>query len=148
MWPKQFSSSHIPKLHGRRSCCARTWLSVDSENVALDLVAQLSLQVAQLLLENSQRWHDDGLRSQRATWLHVIKEPVQEDCLSELLKFWHMLHFEQTIYNSKQRSTCCTKIIFWQKKNLSPLTSDFAVYNNHKLTTCLQTIVCISSQPT
>lgn len=53
----------------RRRC------SVDGEHVALDLVAQLSLQVAQLLLEDRQRRHDDGLRSQRAARLHVIIEP-------------------------------------------------------------------------
>lgn len=52
--------------------------SVDGEHVALDLVAQLSLQVAQLLLQDSQRRHDDGLRPQRAARLHVVEEPEGE----------------------------------------------------------------------
>lgn len=49
-------------------------LSVDGEHVALDLVAQLSLQVTKLLLQDGQRRHDDGLWSQGTTGLHVIIE--------------------------------------------------------------------------
>lgn len=49
--------------------------SVDGEDVTLDLVAQLRLQVAQFLLEDGQRRHDDGFRSQRAAGLHVVVKP-------------------------------------------------------------------------
>lgn len=38
-----------------RSCSVRERPSVDGEHIALDLVAQLSLQVTELLLEDSQR---------------------------------------------------------------------------------------------
>lgn len=50
--------------------------SVDGEHVALDLVAQLSLQVTQLFLEDGQCRHDDVLWPQGAARFHVIKEPV------------------------------------------------------------------------
>ena len=40
--------------------------SVDGEDVTLDLVAQLGLEVTQLLLEHCQCRHDDGLWSQGA----------------------------------------------------------------------------------
>ena len=49
---------------------------VDGKHVTLDLVAQLRLQVAQLLLQHGQRRHDDGLRPQRAARLHVVVEPA------------------------------------------------------------------------
>lgn len=52
--------------------------SVDGEDVALDLMAQLGLQVAQLLLQDGQCRHDDGLRPQGPTGLHVVKEPARE----------------------------------------------------------------------
>jgi len=52
------------------------WASVDGEHVALDLVAQLRLKVAELLLEDGQRRHHDGLGPQRAARLHVVEEPA------------------------------------------------------------------------
>lgn len=73
-----------------RASCVRRRPSVNGEDVALDLVAQLSLKVTQLLLEDGQRWHDDGFWPQRATGLHIIIEPVQEKCV-ELLTHSQLL---------------------------------------------------------
>lgn len=57
---------------------------VDDQYVVLDLMAQLGLEVTQLLLQDSQRWHDNGLRPQGAAWLHVVIEPVQGETWAEL----------------------------------------------------------------
>lgn len=57
---------------------------VDDQYVVLDLVAQLGLEVTQLLLQDSQRWHDNGLWPQGAAWLHVVIEPVQGEMWAEL----------------------------------------------------------------
>lgn len=76
MCPEQFS--YISPLVFTELLCSGP--SVDGEHVTLDLVAQLSLQITQLLFQDSERWHDDGLRAQRTARLHIIIEPVQEQC--------------------------------------------------------------------
>lgn len=70
--------------------------SVDGKDVALDLVAELGLQVTQLLLQHRQGRHDDGLRPQRAAWLHVVVEPSKgKDQLGsvEPLYDWEFIGF-------------------------------------------------------
>lgn len=49
--------------------------SVYSEDVTLDLMAQLGLEVTQLLLQAGQCREDDGFGAQRAARLHVVIKP-------------------------------------------------------------------------
>lgn len=60
-------------------CCLDNLLqratSVYSEHVTLDLMAQLSLEVTQLLLQARQRRQNDGFGAQRAARLHVVIKP-------------------------------------------------------------------------
>lgn len=57
---------------------------VDGEDVALDLVAQLGLQVAQFSLQDSQRWQNDGLWPEGAAGLYVEVKPGQSRITHEL----------------------------------------------------------------
>lgn len=51
--------------------------SVYSEDVTLDLMAQLGLEVTQLLLQAGQCREDDGFGAQRAARLHVVIKPLR-----------------------------------------------------------------------
>ena len=57
--------------------------SVDGEDITLNLVAQLGLEVTQLLLEHCQCRHDDGLWSQGAARLHIVIEPARSHTFIE-----------------------------------------------------------------
>lgn len=72
----------IPESHLNNDLHSACWsensgsaASVDGEHVALDFMAQLCLQVTQLLFEHGQRWHDNGFRTQGAARFHVVIEP-------------------------------------------------------------------------
>lgn len=49
--------------------------SVYSEDITLNLMAQLGLEVAQFLLQARERRENDGLRAQRTAGLHVVVKP-------------------------------------------------------------------------
>jgi len=59
----------------RQSALSRGGTSVYSEDIALNLVAQLRLEVAQFLLQAGQRGENDGLWAQRTAGLHVVIKP-------------------------------------------------------------------------
>lgn len=50
--------------------------SVYSEDITLNLMAQLGLEVAQFLLQAGERRENDGLRAQRSTGLHIVVKPL------------------------------------------------------------------------
>lgn len=83
--PASLQGGHSKAISGcEDQAGAEEGRSVDDQYVVLDLVAQLGLEVTQLLLQDSQRWHDNGLRPQGAAWLHVVIEPVQGQMWAEL----------------------------------------------------------------
>lgn len=61
--------------HSRLSTLLQGATSVYGEDVALNLVAQLGLEVAQFLLQAGQRGENDGLRAQRTAGLHIVIKP-------------------------------------------------------------------------
>jgi len=82
-WKHQVTDKNISNNRHTKS-------SVDGENVTLDLVAQLGLEVTQLLLEHCQRRHDNGLRSQGATRLHVVIEPARTHTHTRIKGLFHI----------------------------------------------------------
>lgn len=85
-----------------------TQLSVDGENVTLDLMAQLGLEVAELLLEHRQRRHDNGFWSQGATRLHIVIEPARTHaCIVGLVDASFAFHMDARY---KPHHICCGKL--------------------------------------
>lgn len=61
--------------HSRLSTLLQGATSVYSEDVTLNLMAQLGLEVTQFLLQARQRRENDGLRAQRTTGLDIVIKP-------------------------------------------------------------------------
>lgn len=61
--------------HSHLSTLLQGATSVYSEDIALNLVAQLGLEVTQFLLQARERGENDGFWAQRSTGLHVVVKP-------------------------------------------------------------------------
>lgn len=61
--------------HSHLSAVLQGAISVYSEDIALNLMAQLGLEVTQFLLQARQRRENDGFWAQRSAGLHVVIKP-------------------------------------------------------------------------
>lgn len=127
--------------HSHLSTLSQGVVSVYSEDVALNLVAQLGLEVTQFLLQARQRRENDGLRAQRTTGLHVVIKPeVTSQGLSH-----HLLCVE--VQNQRAPAEWFQPIrshhreICWESQPSVPFTSQPGKSQHCPSTTTMPTLV-------